>query len=102
MEALLSLHVLGAPKRHPLQHGWVREMQRLPAPLKQDVRALAFLYEDALPDCFLPTTDAPTFDAELERFAALDADDVAYELARPLFHYHEPAAGGRERLADTA
>jgi DNA-binding transcriptional ArsR family regulator len=102
MEALLSLHVLGAPKRHPLQHGWVREMRRLPAAIKQDVRSLAFLYEDALPDYFLPTSEAPTFDDELARFAALDADAVAYELARPLFHYHEPAAGGPERLADPA
>ena len=102
MEALLSLHVLGAPKKHPLQHGWVREMQRLPAGLKQDVRALAFLYEDALPDCFLATSEAPTFEFELDRFAALDADAVAYELARPLFHYHEPAAGGPERLSDPA
>jgi DNA-binding transcriptional ArsR family regulator len=102
MEALLSLHVLGAPKKHPLQHGWVRDMRRLPAALKQDVRALAFLYEDALPDCFLPTSEAPTFEFELERFAGLDADAVAYELARPLFHYHEPAAGGPERLSDPA
>ena len=102
MEALLSLHVLGAPKKHPLQHGWVRDMRRLPAGLKQDVRALAFLYEDALPDCFLPTSESPTFEDELGRFAALDADSVAYELARPLFHYHEAAAGGPERLADPA
>ena len=41
MEALLSLHVLGAPKRHPLQHGWVRDMRRLPPALKQHAQVVS-------------------------------------------------------------
>ena len=29
LEAVLSLHVLAAPRHHALQHGWVRAMRRL-------------------------------------------------------------------------
>ena len=104
VEAVLSLHVLVDAKGHPLQHGWVREMRRLSPVLKRRVRELTFLYEDALPDCFLPPdgTGPGGFEAELARIAVLDADTVAYEFARPLFHYHEPAAGGPEALGDPA
>jgi hypothetical protein len=43
-EAVLSLHVLAEPKHHALQHRWVRAMRALPASLRREIAALAFLY----------------------------------------------------------
>jgi DNA-binding transcriptional ArsR family regulator len=100
-ETLVSLHVLLMPKRHPLQHEWVRAMRRLSPGVKRDARALAFLYEDAFPDCLIPTHEGTLpFEKEVARLETLDAETTAYQLARPLYHYHEPAAGGPEALAD--
>ena len=58
-EAMLSLHVLLDAKRHPLQHPWVRAGARAAGRrCRREVRALAFFYVDALPDCFLPESEA--------------------------------------------
>ncbi len=101
-EAVASLHVLLFPKAHAVQHPWIRAMQRVSPELKREIRAWAFLYEDAFPDCFIPPEiDASaTFKGHLGHVRGLSPDEAAYELARPLFHYHVADAGGPERLAD--
>ena len=97
MEAVTSLHVLLYPKRHPLQHPWIRGARSLSAALKREIRAFAFLYDDAAPDCFLPPAadSAPSFEEALAAFRALSGDRAAYELARPLFFYAAPNAARR-------
>jgi DNA-binding transcriptional ArsR family regulator len=103
-EVLLSLHVVLAPKVHALQHPWIRAMRNMSPSLKRDVRAFAFVYEDALPDIVVPAAGArPGFDQQLAAIAALAEEDFAYDVARPLFHYLVPDAGGPERMlaADT-
>ena len=103
-EAVASLHVLLFPKVHAVQHPWIRAMRRVSPELKREIRAFSFLYEDAFPDCFIPPRiDARIgFDAHLEQVRMLTPDAAAYELARPLYHYAEPSAGGPEQLADDA
>src|SRR5215212_3745332 len=98
----MSLHVLLYPKVHSLQHPWVRACRALPGELRRDIRAFAFLYDDAFPDCFLPPDGQmrPSWEQQLEVVAALDPERAAYEFARPLFFYFEAAGGGPERLGD--
>jgi len=100
MEAVTSLHVLLYPKRHPLQHPWVRGARSLSAALKREIRAFAFLYADAAPDCFLPPAadSAPSFGEALTAFRALSGEEAAYALARPLYFYAAPDEGGPEAL----
>jgi DNA-binding transcriptional ArsR family regulator len=100
LEAVISLHVLLYPKRHPLQHPWIRGARALSSELKREIRALAFLYDDAVPDCFLPPSadTVPSFEDALAAFRGLSADQAAYALARPLFHYAEADMGGEEAL----
>lgn len=100
LEAVISLHVLLYPKRHPLQHPWIRGARSLSPELKREIRALAFLNDDALPDCFLPPTaeTASTFEEALAAFRALPGQRAAYALARPLFHYAEADMGGQDAL----
>jgi DNA-binding transcriptional ArsR family regulator len=100
-EAVLSLHVLAEPKHHPLQHGWVRAMRRLPASLRRDIAAHSFLYRGTIADCFLPT-DTPQyadFQTEVRRLRGLPEGLLAYELTRPL-HNHGGKAPRRARLDD--
>jgi DNA-binding transcriptional ArsR family regulator len=101
MEAVISLHVLLYPKRHPLQHPWIRGARSLSTDLKKEIRAFAFLYDDALPDCFLPASadSAPSFEEALAAFRALSGKRAGYELGRPLFHYADPDMGGEEALS---
>jgi DNA-binding transcriptional ArsR family regulator len=101
-EAVMSLHVLLFPKIHAVQHPWIRAMQRVSPQLKREIRAFAFLYVDAYPDCFIPAAPGVTFEDQLDVIRSLDEADAAHELARPLFFYWEAEAGGRERLADPA
>ena len=98
----MSLHVLLFPKIHAVQHPWIRAMQRVSPALKREIRAFAFLYVDAYPDCFIPTAADPTFELQLDTIRALSDADAALQLARPLFFYWEEAAGGPERLSDPA
>jgi DNA-binding transcriptional ArsR family regulator len=99
MEAALSLHVLVRPKHHPVQHPWVRAARALSPALKREVRDLAFLYVDALPDVLLPPAPGEvSFDDALGRLEALAPAEAAYELARPVYHYSSPAAAGPEGL----
>jgi DNA-binding transcriptional ArsR family regulator len=101
-EALMSLHVLLFPKIHAVQHPWIRAMQALSPALKREIRAFAFLYADAFPDCFCPTASGVTFEDQLAVIRSLDDAQAAHELARPLFFYWEADAGGPERLGDPA
>jgi DNA-binding transcriptional ArsR family regulator len=103
-EAVASLHVLLFPKVHAVQHPWIRAMRRVTPELRREIRAFSFLYEDAFPDCFIPPRiDARIgFGAHLDRVRALTPEAAAYELARPVFHYAEPSAGGPEQLDDEA
>jgi DNA-binding transcriptional ArsR family regulator len=94
--------VLLFPKIHAVQHPWIRAMRTVSPALKREIRAFAFLYADAFPDCFTPTRSNMSFEEQLDAIRALDDAEAAHELARPIFFYWEPSAGGPERLADPA
>ena len=89
-EAVMSLNALIFPRERGLQHGWIRAMRDLPAPLRRELTAFSFALDYAVPDCILPTPGrrtAATWDDELGRVAGLPPADAGYELARPAFHY---------------
>jgi DNA-binding transcriptional ArsR family regulator len=102
-EALVSLHVLLFPKHHSAQHPWIRAMHRVSPPLKREIQAFVFAFQNALPDCMLPAGigDRPAFAEQLARIREVPLELFAYDLARPLFYWNEPDGGGPERLADT-
>lgn len=89
LEAVLSLHVVVAPKHHPLQHAWVRSARRLSSGLRRELRAFAFVYRHMLPDFVFPSpeTDFATLDDELEAFLALDPDLRAFDFLRPMWDH---------------
>ena len=93
------------PKAHAAQHPWIRAMHRVSPALKREIRALVFLYEDALPGLLHPAANRRHDDFE-EHLSQIRSRSVrsscAYDLARPLFHYHVPDGGGPERLGDPA
>jgi DNA-binding transcriptional ArsR family regulator len=101
-EALLSLHVLLFPKHHAAQHPWIRAMHRVSAALKHEIQAFVFAFQGALPDCMLPAGagDRPSFEEQLARIREAPLDLFVYDLARPLFYWHEEDGGGPERLAE--
>jgi Family of unknown function (DUF5937) len=101
-EALMSLHVTLYPKIHALQHPWIRAMHRVSPALKREIRAFAFSFADAFADCFVPTGPSMTFHDQLAVLQSLSDEQAAHELARPLFFYWKPEAGGPERLSDPA
>jgi DNA-binding transcriptional ArsR family regulator len=101
LEALLSLHVLLFPKHRAAQHPWIRAMHRVSPELKRQIQAFVFLYQDALPDSTSPQLgERPTFEEELARISAVPPELIAYDFARPLFHWGDPNGGGPERLQD--
>jgi DNA-binding transcriptional ArsR family regulator len=85
LEAVLSLHVLVEPKHHPLQHGWVRAMQRLSPALKREIDALAFAFRAYFPEFFFPSPAGELlgFEAELARMRSLDPALIQREYAIP-------------------
>jgi len=85
LEAVLSLHVLVEPKHHPLQHGWVRAMRRLPPSLKREIDALAFAYRAYFPEFFFPSPSGELlgFAEELERLREVDLALLQREYAIP-------------------
>ena len=85
LEAVLSLHVLVEPKHHPLQHGWVRAMQRLSPALKREIDALAFAYRAYFPEFFFPSPDGSllSFGDELAALRGLDPALLQREYAIP-------------------
>src|SRR4051812_49367400 len=99
-ESVLSLHVLSEPKHHALQHGWVRAMRALPAPVKHEISALSFLYRWTLPDCILPSADSgyDSFDVELERLRRRRTEVVAFDLLRRLYDHGGGARPRRRRI----
>src|SRR4029078_3715891 len=107
-EAVMSLNAVIFPRERGLQHGWIRAMRDLPAPLRRELTAFSFALDYAVPDCILPTPGrrtAATGGDELGRVAspraraAAAGDDArgrvaglppaaaGYDLARPAFHY---------------
>jgi DNA-binding transcriptional ArsR family regulator len=105
VEAVLSLHVLAAPKHHPLQHGWVRRMQKLDSPLRAAIRDFRFAYERLAPDFVFPSArgEFPTFAEELQRVRGLDGESLAFEFLRPLYDHggawpRDPALLARANL----
>jgi DNA-binding transcriptional ArsR family regulator len=76
-------------------------MRRLSPALKREIRAFAFMYEDAAPDAILPPAigTRPTFHEQLDAWSAMPLDDFAYDVARPLYHFLVPDSGGRSRMA---
>lgn len=97
---MLSLHVLAEPKHHALQHGWVRAMRGLSAPLRRELAELAFLYRWTLPNCVLPSATTPyeDFETELERLRALPTEIAAFELLRPLYDHGGGRRPARRRI----
>jgi DNA-binding transcriptional ArsR family regulator len=89
VEAVLSLHVLVAPKHHPLQHAWVRRMRALDPALRGEIRAFAFAYRDHFPDFLFPRPDEEflDFENELARLHELDAETIAFEFLRPMYDH---------------
>lgn len=86
LEAVLSLHVLAEPKHHPLQHPWVRSMQKLPPALKRDIETFSFAFRSYFPEFFFPspTGELLDFAGELRRLREVDADLARLEFAIPL------------------
>ncbi|MGH2493956.1 MAG: DUF5937 family protein [Ktedonobacteraceae bacterium] len=81
LEAVLSLHVLVEPKHHPVQHQWVRQMQRLSPALKREIAAFSFAYRSYFPAFLFPaaTGTFATFESELTRLRALAMQMLSFE-----------------------
>ena len=96
LEAVLSLHVLVAPKHHPLQHEWVRRMRALTPPLKRRIAEFGFAYGWTMPDCVAPSADAEfsDFEQDLALLRSHDPSTLALEFLRPLYDH-----GGKHDLA---
>lgn len=95
LEAVLSLHVLVAPKHHPLQHEWVRGMRVLPPSLKRRIVDFGFAYRWTMPDFVAPSADAEfsDFEQDLELLRGHDPGTLALEFLRPLYDH-----GGKHDL----
>ncbi|MGH2920615.1 MAG: DUF5937 family protein [Gaiellaceae bacterium] len=96
LEAVISLHVLVAPKHHPLQHDFVRRMRRLSPVLKRRISELSFVYRWTVPDFVSPSAEAEfsDFAHELELLGQHEPETLAFEFLRPLYDH-----GGRHDLA---
>ena len=96
LEAVLSLHVLVAPKHHPLQHEWVRRMRALPPSLKRRIVDFGFAYRRTMPDFVAPSADAEfsDFEQDIALLGTHDPGTLALEFLRPL-HDH----GGKHDLS---
>ena len=89
VEAVLSLHVLVAPRHHPLQHAWVRRMRRLDPRLKAEVKAFRFAYAGHFPDFLFPRPDEEflEFEDELAFLHDLEPETLAFEFMRPVYDH---------------
>jgi DNA-binding transcriptional ArsR family regulator len=100
-EAVLSLHVLVAPKHHALQHRWVRSMRKLPAALKRRIAEFGFAYRWTMPDFITasPEGEFSDFEHDLRVLAHHDAETLGLDFLRPLYDH----AGKRDAalLGDT-
>ena len=88
-EAVLSLHVLVAPKHHALQHEWVREMRKLPPALKKRIGEFAFAYRWTMPGFVTASPEEvySDFEQDLRELAGHDAERLALDFLRPLFDH---------------
>ena len=88
-EAVLSLHVLVAPKHHALQHEWIRGMRRLPAGLKRRISELAFAYRWTMPGFITasPEGEFTDFEQDLRNLERHDAETLALDFLRPLYDH---------------
>ena len=95
VEAVLSLHVLVAPKHHPLQHAWVRRMRKLDPKLRAEIQAFRFAYVGHFPDFLFPRPDEEflDFEQELAFLHDLEPETLAFEFLRPVYDH----AGGWPR-----
>jgi DNA-binding transcriptional ArsR family regulator len=105
LETVLSLHVLAEPGHHPLQHGFVRRMRGLPAPLKRAVTHFRFVYRWTVPDAFFPgSTTGASFDRELAGLLSLAEETVLCDFGRPLYDHaghRDAAVYGRPEVRQT-
>jgi DNA-binding transcriptional ArsR family regulator len=85
-EAVLSLHVLVAPKHHALQHDWVRAMRKLPVGLKKRISDFGFAYRWTMPDFITasPEGEFTDFEQDLQNLEQHDAETLALDFLRPL------------------
>jgi DNA-binding transcriptional ArsR family regulator len=88
-EAVLSLHVLVAPKHHALQHEWVRGKRRLPAALKRRISEFGFAYRWTMPGFITasPEGEFTDFEQDLRELAGHDAETLALDFLRPLYDH---------------
>jgi DNA-binding transcriptional ArsR family regulator len=89
LEAVLSLHVLTAPKHHPLQHGWVRRARSLPGPLRKEIEALSVAYTPFVPEFLTPSPASGFrgFDEELAELDRFDDSTLALGFLRQLWDH---------------
>lgn len=94
LEAVLSLHVLAAPRHHALQHAWVRRMRTLSPPLRKELSAFNFAFRGFVPDFgYTQASDGfASFEDELARTLASTPSAVAFAFLRPIYDH-----GGRRR-----
>jgi len=94
LEAVLSLHVLVAPRDHVLVHPWVRRMRTLEPELKRRVLAFGFILRRHLPDVLLPVAFADDgFESELARLVDHPPELLLEDFGRPLYDH-----GGRHGI----
>ena len=88
-EAVLSLHVLVAPKHHALQHEWVRGKRKLPAALKRRISEFGFAYRWTMPGFIAasPEGEFTDFEQDLRDLAEHDAETLALDFLRPLYDH---------------
>lgn len=89
LESVLSLHVLTAPKHHPLQHPWVRKARGIPPGLKREIAAFRFAYDNFVPEFLMPLPSSPFhgFDDELRQLVGHDDATLAFGFLRPLWDH---------------
>jgi DNA-binding transcriptional ArsR family regulator len=88
LETVLSLHVLADPGHHPLQHGFVRRMRRLPPALRRSIAHFRFAYRRTVPDSFFPgSSERVSFERELAELRALDEETILCDFGRPLYDH---------------
>src|SRR5215204_653775 len=88
-EAVLSLHVLVAPKHHALQHEWIRGMRRLPAGLRKRISELGFAYRWTMPGFITasPEGEFTDFEQDVRILEQHDAETLALDFLRPLYDH---------------
>ena len=111
LEAVLSLSVLAQPNHHPQHQGWAAAvLDRLPTEMTQGLADFRFRHMDYIPTGLVPAGEGAvrSFDADLERIAALPLEQQRVSILRNLTgappetwdHLDDEAT--RERLLERA